>query len=303
MIPQLLDVVGGSTVPKFIHISRNPKEVLESNLRMHRQFYDLWALQDPIDDGALEDYLVADYLDTEQRYIEARKTLPQGSISEIRYEDLRADPVGEMRRVYQELELEFDSQLEEQLTRYLTSIQDYQPITREAASLPDRLAGTELASLVHAFGHDRPGRPAAAPSNGSGCQERGRLLGAGVALTVAAVCGVVWLVLAGHSGDHYPHFNRLVWPTGLLVGYCACHTAGDGSRALGAWCAGLTLFVLLTLNVVLAASMVHGEGINTWPELASIMRQSLTTIATLFWTPLALLSAYRLGAQPRLPWG
>jgi len=148
LVPDLLAMLSGTTPVKFIHISRHPREVVESNLKAHRRFYSLWRLQDAIDDETLLDYLVSDYEDSERRYLEARDTIGPGDLAEIRYEDLRADPIGELRRAYRILGLDFSERFEMRLNRYIARLQSYRPATPPASSLPDRPEMARLNSLI-----------------------------------------------------------------------------------------------------------------------------------------------------------
>jgi omega-hydroxy-beta-dihydromenaquinone-9 sulfotransferase len=52
--------------------------------------------------------------------------VPPGRLVDIRYEDLVADPVGEMREIYEQLNLGDFSAVEPEIMRYTMKSRDYQ---------------------------------------------------------------------------------------------------------------------------------------------------------------------------------
>lgn len=108
----LLDLFPGA---KFVHISRSPEMVLRSNIMLVRELQRAFALQPPLPEQEQEEMIAAEYLATEMHYLADRDRVPAGDIAEVRLQDLIADPVAEMKRIYRELELPFSPMLEERL--------------------------------------------------------------------------------------------------------------------------------------------------------------------------------------------
>ncbi|MFV0445991.1 MAG: sulfotransferase family protein, partial [Planctomycetaceae bacterium] len=152
---------------KVIHICRNPYQTYLSNMHLAEHGLAAFQLQDP----QLQDNYRTRFLDQYRRmcdayYAEAVK-LPAGHAAEIRYEDLTADPVQEIRRLYAELGLSFTLQYETRLRRYLASLAGYtknrhpQLDTETQAAIDDRM-GRYLTQWGYARPAERQSRSRAA---------------------------------------------------------------------------------------------------------------------------------------------
>src|SRR5262249_11031251 len=91
-VEELLSLFAGSGV-RFIHISRKPDAVLRSNVGLFKVLNELYSLQEPLTEEETEQRIISEYLATEQSYLAAREKIPAGQWSELRLEDLLADPV------------------------------------------------------------------------------------------------------------------------------------------------------------------------------------------------------------------
>jgi hypothetical protein len=81
-------------------------------------------LQTPTCAG-LEEYVLSTYVHLYGRIEEGKKILPPGHFHEVRYEDLLADPEGELRRMYERLELGDFEAARPHVRRYLSEQADY----------------------------------------------------------------------------------------------------------------------------------------------------------------------------------
>jgi hypothetical protein len=89
---------------KFIHITRHPYSLFSSTMRLWRSLDEVQGLQLPRGLG-LEEY-VFDCLTRMYRGLgEQRQRLDADAIYDLRYEDLVADPVSEVGRIYDALGL------------------------------------------------------------------------------------------------------------------------------------------------------------------------------------------------------
>jgi omega-hydroxy-beta-dihydromenaquinone-9 sulfotransferase len=70
-------------------------------------------------------------------YFMQRALIPLGRLHEVAFEDLERDPVGQLRLIYQALQLPDFSYVERPLTAYLKTIADYKKNVLEP--LPDAL--------------------------------------------------------------------------------------------------------------------------------------------------------------------
>jgi hypothetical protein len=108
---------------KFVHIHRHPYEVFQSSLHTVRTMAPGFALQRPPAD--LIDQTIAQYKVVYEAYFQQRALIPPGRLTEIRFESLERDPLGEMRRLYAALDLPDFAHAEPALRSYLASLAGY----------------------------------------------------------------------------------------------------------------------------------------------------------------------------------
>lgn len=280
---------------RFIHISRKPDAVYRSNLGLHRVLNDLYHLQDPLPDEEIERRVVAEYQATEAAYLAAKEALPAGSLAELRLEDLLADPVGEIKRLYAELGLAYTDGFEQLLLEYLDASKSYEPNQHKEKAEAKRVSET-LDALKKTFGHDQPAIEKQEPPLPRSFQpeERSSRLkrAAGWAVVTGLASLVPWLALTALVGIR---LDGLGWLAGIAVGTTAITIARRGTPWLGLWAAGVTLGCQLLVSLT-----------TTWlvtPDVASagdLLRGTFLTWETLgilFWATLGLLGAYRLGTR------
>lgn len=89
---------------KFVHIHRNPYDIFRSTLHLFREVLKTVTLQD-ISDARIQEYVLDFYPRMMQAYWDQRDAIPAGNHAEVRYDDLVADPLAELERIYGELGL------------------------------------------------------------------------------------------------------------------------------------------------------------------------------------------------------
>ncbi len=138
---------------KFVHIRRDPFVVFQSMRATALKLGRIWALHDApgID---LDQHLITQYKDVYGAYFEERALIPPGRLHELRYEDLEADPLGQLRATYDALDLPDFAHAEPALRRYIDSLHDYSKNTFEElpAPLAQRLA-VEWRQCFDAWGY------------------------------------------------------------------------------------------------------------------------------------------------------
>jgi len=110
---------------RFVHIHRNPYHVFQSSVHSAKTAIPWWTLQRP-DYSGVEEATLRQYEALYQAYFEERGLIPAGRLYEIRYEDLEADPVGQLRGLYEGLALGDFEVFEPTLLKYLDSIAGYE---------------------------------------------------------------------------------------------------------------------------------------------------------------------------------
>ncbi len=109
---------------RFIHIVRNPYVLFPSTMKLWQRLSNDQGLQTPRHDG-LDEYVFETLNRMYEVFWRDRELISPSRICEVRYEDLVADPLGQVRTVYERLGLgEFDNVLPA-LERYVADKKDY----------------------------------------------------------------------------------------------------------------------------------------------------------------------------------
>jgi hypothetical protein len=266
---------------QFIHISRRPDAVLRSNVALLRVARERFSLQES---AVSREQLVAEYAATEERYLRDRALIPRGQLAESRFEDLLADPLGEVRRLHRELGLELGEELERRLIGYLDATHGYAPNVHEVS-----IGDGHLSELAHRLGHDEPPVPKVSPPRPAP-PRLARLLTE--PLAAALGCALVWLfsvLIAGHRTDW------LIWPTGIVIGLATRAAAGRADAALGRWAAALALLALIG-SAIASTWILHPGPPASIERLFAPTLDAFRVEARLFWSFMGLASAYKLAA-------
>ena len=103
--------------------------------------------------------IVEEYLATMERYRADRGLIPPGDLAELRLQDLAADPLGELARVYGELGLTFSDTFRQRLEKRLTARRQRKPLVHPPLTDAQEARARRLDPLGPLFGHDRPNAP------------------------------------------------------------------------------------------------------------------------------------------------
>jgi hypothetical protein len=118
---------------RFVHIVRNPYVVFPSTVNLWRTLAHTHGLQTPTGQG-LEEYVYRTFTLLYEKLEEGRRLVAPSHYFELRYEDLIADPLGQMRALYEHLGLGDFEQVRPHFETYLAGNRDYQ--TNRYPSLP-----------------------------------------------------------------------------------------------------------------------------------------------------------------------
>ena len=120
---------------KFIHLTRDPRKLFMSTMRLWKSLEEVQALQHSRDDSHMRDYVTECLTRMYTQFEIDRTEVDSQRLVDIRYEDLVANPIETLRRLYERLQLGDFSLVEPGLRKRLEHHQDYQPNTH--ASDPD----------------------------------------------------------------------------------------------------------------------------------------------------------------------
>jgi hypothetical protein len=110
---------------RFVHIVRDPYLVFSSTVNLWKSLYQAQGLQKPTFAG-LEEHVFTTFNHVYAQIEQGKKHVPAGRLHEVRYEDLIADPVGQMRRLYDGLQLGDFELVLPRIQRYLADNAGYQ---------------------------------------------------------------------------------------------------------------------------------------------------------------------------------
>ena len=120
-IPALLELFPDA---RFVHIVRDPYVVFPSTINLWKSLYVAHGLQRPTFAG-LEENVFSTFTHLYARLEQSKHLLAPNRFHELRYEDLLADPVGQMRLLYERLELDGFEQFLPRLKSYLDANAGY----------------------------------------------------------------------------------------------------------------------------------------------------------------------------------
>jgi hypothetical protein len=141
---------------RFLHIVRDPFVVFPSTLRLWRSLHEVQALQ--VDDGAaLERYAFAAFEEMYAAFDRDRPRLAPERLHELRYEDLVADPVGQLAEAYTRLDLGGFDRVRPALDTQARAMQQYRKNTfRHDPRLVEEI-GRRCRFFIDRYGYDIPG--------------------------------------------------------------------------------------------------------------------------------------------------
>lgn len=144
-IPVLLEMFPNA---KFIYIYREPYAVYNSSMHLRKTLF----AENGLAKIVMDDQMQRDTLDLYnyciETYEKTRNQVPAGNLYEIRFEDLEADPLGQMRRVYEALKLGGWAQLEAAIQKKLPELTQYK---KNSFRMDENLMRKVYGSWKHSF--------------------------------------------------------------------------------------------------------------------------------------------------------
>ncbi len=121
-IPTLLELFPDA---RFVHIVRNPYDVFPSTVRLWKSLADKHGVQTP-GHRDVEERVFQTLPHLYAKLEEGKKLVAPSRFHELRYEDLVRNPLGEMNRLYDRLELEGFDQARPRLADFLSRNANYE---------------------------------------------------------------------------------------------------------------------------------------------------------------------------------
>jgi hypothetical protein len=147
---------------RFVHIVRDPYVVFPSTVHLWMSLYRAHGLQNPSGKG-LEEYVLDTFTRMYAKLEQTRSLIPPSRFFEMRYEDLVRDPVGQMRALYEHLELGgFDNVLPK-MEQYLVQVAGYQTNHYELPEDKRELVANHWGKVIRQYGYSREAKPVVKP--------------------------------------------------------------------------------------------------------------------------------------------
>lgn len=140
---------------KFVHIIRNPYVVYQSMSHMYKTMLSICQLDDA-DPDAVAAAIRDSYVWMMTQYMMDRKSVPEGHLAEVRYEDLERDPLTELARIYSELDLRGWEKAKERIASYLTTVAGYRKNTYAIDSTTIDVVNREWGFAIEEWGYEPP---------------------------------------------------------------------------------------------------------------------------------------------------
>jgi hypothetical protein len=137
---------------RFVHIVRDPFVIFPSTVYTWKQLYRYQGAQIPRYEG-LNEYVLATFCKMYEAFEEDVKRIEPGRLDEVRYEDLTNDPVGQMRGIYERLQLgEFDL-ARPGIQRYAAKTAGYQTNRFEISPAERQQIASRWGAYVEKYGY------------------------------------------------------------------------------------------------------------------------------------------------------
>lgn len=140
---------------KFVFLMRNPYVVYLSNLRLYRSLLPAYAMSD-YDWDAITAAVRSNFAVMMQRYLRDRESIPPGNLVEVRFEDVEADPLGELERIYRRLELPGWDRARKPIAAYAATLAGYRKNRYQVDQRVVRIVDRDWGFAVRAWGYAPP---------------------------------------------------------------------------------------------------------------------------------------------------
>ncbi len=109
---------------RFVYMVRDPYVLYPSTVHFWKAMYAGHGLQEPNFQG-LAEHVLSTFERMHESFEASRALIPAGHLHELRYEDLVAEPLGQLRLLYERLELGDFVPAERAVLRYLADTREY----------------------------------------------------------------------------------------------------------------------------------------------------------------------------------
>jgi omega-hydroxy-beta-dihydromenaquinone-9 sulfotransferase len=154
---------------RFVHIVRDPYFIFPSTMKTWKRMYKYHGLQVPRFEG-LEEFVFHVFERMYGVFEEDRSLIPPGQLCEVRYEDLVREPMRQMQRIYESLNLGEFEPARPAVEAYVARTAGYRPSRYELDPALCEEIGRRWAAYCERYGYTAPVAATAAPTGASEAQ-------------------------------------------------------------------------------------------------------------------------------------
>ncbi|MHA1865211.1 MAG: sulfotransferase family protein [Candidatus Heimdallarchaeaceae archaeon] len=136
---------------KFVHIYRNPYHVFYSTRKLHKHNIKYYEFQKRTYD--LDELIFSTYKTMHKRLYEDIQNLPEGHYVEVKYEDLVANPLENLKRIYDKLSLGDFNEVKLIISSYLDSIKEFKAASYSIPPEEKEKITTEWIDMIEKWGY------------------------------------------------------------------------------------------------------------------------------------------------------
>jgi hypothetical protein len=140
---------------KFVHIHRNPFHQYLSMVRFMQTVIPLYCLQTPPPFEDAEKHIFGMYKQMYKKYLREKKLIPKGNLIEVKYENFVSDPMSELKRIYEELQLPGYISVEKRFYAYMLAQSEIHPHEYLISDEIREKVLSHWAFAFDAFGYDK----------------------------------------------------------------------------------------------------------------------------------------------------
>ncbi len=148
-IPTLLELFPDA---RFVHIMRDPYAVFPSTVKLWKKLAEQHGVQTPHHRN-VEEKVLSQFTHLYAKLEEGKKLLAPSRFHELKYEDLVADPVGQMRKLYEVLDLGGFEQLKPRLESYLAENSAYERNHFELTDAQRQVISHRWGEVIRRYGY------------------------------------------------------------------------------------------------------------------------------------------------------
>jgi hypothetical protein len=149
-IPEILKLFPDA---RFVHLVRNPYVVFPSTVNLWKTLFRTHGLQRPTFDD-LEESVLRTFSRMYERFETDRRLIADSRLVEIRYEDLVHDPMPQLERMYERLDLGDFGDAREPIATYLDGMRNYETNHYELTADQRERVHRDWGNVIRRYGYE-----------------------------------------------------------------------------------------------------------------------------------------------------